>query len=451
MSSNRLRRLVGLAVTVILILAMFAACGPAAPAPGQADPTPAPVGDGNEVKVGFIWPLTGGAASIGQQHDDGARMAIERINAAGGIQSLGGAMMVPVVADTETSPDVGSAQVERLITVEDVVMVVGGYNSGVIFPASAVAQRHGIPFLSMGGVRDAITERGYEWIFRINNTATFDIREMIHGLELIEEQFGLSVETYALVWESTDWGADQARIWNEFAAERGWVNVLDESVPAGQVDMSSLMMRLLAADPCVINVSLYTPEQIVFTRATYAHQVNPRLGIWSVGGGTQDPAFFDAVQPWEYEYLFVQEDWNVTMPFAFDWSAELAAEVQERFGYPLNSFFAQGWTAAKVAAEVLERAGATDPESIRLALVDFEVELGSPINLTGYPRIVFGPDGQNPYSTGTIIQYVDGRQVALYPRRFQVPGHYVVVPIPDNFGERGRNSAPWGTVAGQDD
>ena len=436
------KNLVCLMLAATMLLAFTACVGdPAstAPTPGSV-PADVSVDVSDGVKVGFVWPLTGGGATIGQQHNDGALWAIEEINANGGIKSMGGIPIIPVVADSETQPDIGSSQVERLITKEGVAIVAGCYNSAVTFPASEVAQRYETPFLSQGGVKSEITERGYEWVFRINNKATYDVEEMLRGLDLMEQETGLEVKTYALIYESTDWGTDNARIWKEEADKRGWECVLDEPVTVGQSDMSSQVLKIKAANADVVNVSFYTPEMIVFSKAMTANRVNPPMGIWSVGGGSQDPAFFEAVDAKDYEYHFVQEDWDVSGPLNHPWIAELDEQVFEQKGYRLNSFFAQGWTAAYVAYEALEAAGSADKGAIREALVNMDIENteDTRVILSGYPRIKFDEEGQNTYSTGTIVQYQNGVAVGLSPESNRYPGGKFIAPIPDDFDTRGQ-------------
>ena len=434
--------------SAVLISALLAgslsACVSSKPAegtPGSAALSPASVDSSRGVKVGFVWPLTGGSATIGQQHNDGALMAIEEINANGGIKSMGGKKIVPVTADSETKPDVGASQVERMITKEGVAAVVGCYNSSVSFTASETAQRYKTPFISQGGVKNEITERGYDWIFRVNNKATYDVEEMLKGIDLISKENNVEMKTYALIYESTDWGSDNAKIWKKFADERGWKCVLDEPVTVGTSDMSSQISKIKAANPDVVNVSFYTPEMIVFSKTMTANRVNPRLGVWSVGGGSQDPAYFKAIDPKAYEYNFVQEDWDVSGPLNHQWIKELDEKVRKEKGYQLNSFFAQGWTAAYVAYEAIEKAGSADKEAIRQALQNLDIQNSEDcrVILSGYPRIKFDKDGQNTYSTGTIIQYQNGVGVGLSPESNRAPGAKAIVPIPDDFDTRAKD------------
>jgi len=387
-----------------------------------------------QVKIGFIWPLTGGSSTIGCQHNDGALMAIEEINRNGGVKSLGGAKIVPIVADSQTIPDVGATQAERLIVVEKVPLIVGAYNSSVTFAATEVAERYQTPWISMGAVKDEITERGFKWIFRVNNKATYDMKEMVVAIELFEKETGEKVETIGHLYEATDWGSDAARILRNLAEEKGWKIVVDESVVSGTADMTSQILKIKKANPDVMFVSLYTPEHILFNRTYASYKVYNRLGLWSVGGGAQDPAFYDALPVEAVEYMFVQDDWDSNIVKRYDWAKKLAKEVKERFGYPMNDFFAQGWTAAYVAYMALEKAGSTDKEAIRKALTEIDITDPRAL-LTGYSRVKFDENGQNTYSHGTIAQRQKNEKgeierVVLWPLECRMGDERLIWPIP---------------------
>ncbi|RGY99941.1 ABC transporter substrate-binding protein [Clostridium sp. AM58-1XD] len=225
---------------------------------------------------------------------------------------------------------------------------------------------------------------------------------------------------------------------------------MDEAVTTGTSDMSSQISKIKAANPDVINVSFYTPEMIIFDKALMANKVNPPFGVWSVGGGNQDPAYFDSVDASVYDYHFVQEDWNVSMPYLYDWAGELNEKVKAEKGYGLNSFFAQGWTAAYVAYDALEAAGSSDKGAIRDALAGLELTLNEDDHtlLSGYPGLKFDENGQNTMSTGTMVQYQKGVAIPFSPTSNLLPGYSlddIIVPIPDDFADRGKDAKPWGT------
>ena len=88
-------------------------------APGVLFAQPKPI------KIGLVHPVSGGLAYSGGQGRLGCQLAIDAINAAGGIKSMGGAKLVATFADSQSKPDIGVAETERLITREQVSVMVG--------------------------------------------------------------------------------------------------------------------------------------------------------------------------------------------------------------------------------------------------------------------------------------------------------------------------------------
>lgn len=398
---------------------------------------------GDTIKLGSLWPLTGGSATIGQHHADGAQAAIDEINANGGVISKNGAKIELVLADTQSQPDQASIACERLITEDEVPLIIGAYNSTCCISATETSQKYKVPFLSMGGVATAVTERGYDYVWRINNTVTYDVVEMIKGLDQVLEDLGEDTLTYALIYENSDWGSDNAKIWKEYADERGWECVLDEPVENGQTDMTSQVLKIKESNADVVNVSFYTDDAIVFTNAMYANEVNPRLGVWSVGGGWQDSTFLSTVSPEKYMYNFVQDDWDVSGVQNKEWIKEVAQMCQDTYGYAMDSFFAQGWTAAYVAYYALEAAASLENTDLQEAINNLEIYNSDDERalLSGYTAVIFDEKGQNTFNggptAGTIVQYQGGENdpVALYPTEHSVKGNTAVLPVPD-FSER---------------
>ena len=132
---------------------------------------------GSTVKVGLLQPVSGALAYSGQQGRLGAALAVEEINAAGGIKSMGGAKIEPVVGDAQSTPDGGNAEVEKMNSA-GVSAIVGGYASGICLATTQTAARYELPYIVDVGVTDAIVTRGLNNTFRfgpgfgvITNTA----------------------------------------------------------------------------------------------------------------------------------------------------------------------------------------------------------------------------------------------------------------------------------------
>ena len=120
---------------------------------------------GAGVKLGLLHPVTGALSYSGQQGRIGATMAVEEINAEGGIKSLNGAKIEPVLGDAQSTPDGGTAEVEKMNSAE-VPCIVGGYASSICLAVSQAAARYELPYVVDVGVADSIVTRGLKNTFR---------------------------------------------------------------------------------------------------------------------------------------------------------------------------------------------------------------------------------------------------------------------------------------------
>src|SRR5512144_959121 len=111
---------------------------------------------GGTFKVGVIHPVTGPLAEPGQACRLGAQMAADAINAAGGIKSMGGMKLELVLGDTQTKPDVGRTEAERVIN-QGAHMLMGSFDSGSTAAMVPVAQQRRVPFLVDIAAADPIT------------------------------------------------------------------------------------------------------------------------------------------------------------------------------------------------------------------------------------------------------------------------------------------------------
>ncbi|MBU1275410.1 MAG: ABC transporter substrate-binding protein [Proteobacteria bacterium] len=127
-----------------------------------------PAAAGDALKIGVMYPMSGPLAYTGQQCLRGAEIARDMINEAGGVK---GKKIQFLVGDS-VSPKDAMAEAERLITIEKVPVISGGYSSSNAFAASDVCERHKTVFWITTGVGDPITSRGYKYIFQLNTRAS---------------------------------------------------------------------------------------------------------------------------------------------------------------------------------------------------------------------------------------------------------------------------------------
>ncbi len=388
----------------------------------------------DEVIIGFVLPLSGGSATVGAQTRAGAMIAAEQINNLGGITSLEGAKLKLVFADSQTKPDVGASEAERLIKREKVSVLCGAYNSAVTFPASEVAERYKTPWVVSGSVKDEITERGFTYVFRPNNKAVYDAQEQLEAIKLFTQETGKGPETIGLLYEGTDWGRSHAANIRKLCEKMGYTLVLDEAYPPGQVDFSPQLLKIRAKEPDVIVVALYTPDHIIFSKQYLENKLEIPYGVHSVGAGAEDPAYYEAVPQAAIDYMFVQEDWQIDHLEVMGWARLANRPFRKELGYDLNAYGAQGYSNVWVIYDALERAGSADRDRIRDALADTNITSG-PALITGYQKISFDENGQNVNAHGVISQNQAGKRVTLWPLANRPAGAKVVWPVP-SWSER---------------
>ncbi|MFB3887689.1 MAG: ABC transporter substrate-binding protein [Thermodesulfobacteriota bacterium] len=382
-----------------------------------------------EVKVGNILPLSGPSASVGQQNRYAQDMAIEEINAAGGIKSLRGAKITMLYADSESKPEKGVAEAERLINTEKVHILTGCWNSAVTYPTTAVAERYGIPFIVPVSVADKITEQGFKTVFRIAAKDGWWTRDQFAFLSDLQKEFNAKVSTLAFVYENGDWGKGFANEWKKLAEKGNYKVVMDEPYPSTQTDMSPLVQKIKRANPDVLLLVSNAADAILITNTMTEYKVKPKAIIAS-GGGHADPSFLTATGK-NARYMFDIVEWetDVNKPGA----KEINQKFKAKYGYNLAGESVDAYIAMYVMADALERAKSLDPKAIRDALAKTKLTKG-PAMIAAYNAIEFDQTGQNKYAALVMVQINDiGKgmeRITVWPKGARRAAYKPVFPIP---------------------
>jgi len=400
-----------------------------------------------EIAIGENLPLSGTSASQGIQLRTGSEIAADEINAAGGIKALGGAKIKLVFADSKSTPDGGAAEEERLITTQNVAMILGCYQSNVTFPATEVAQRYKTPHLVNVAVKNEITERGYDYVFRDFNKASYDVREMIEGAKLFSEETGKAPTNVGFFYEGSDWGRSTHDYMAKLYPEAGYKVLFDEAYPSGQSTFSSQLVKIKAANLDMLVIAMYTPDHIIFSKELMGQKLYFPYGLWSVGAGSEDPTFYKAVPQAAVDYMFVQEDGDIlanTRPYY----ARINDKAKPKLGYDLNTYVLAGYGTIWVAKDALERTKydadiAKFRSNLRDALAATKITEADckdkqtaggkeycPALVRGIQEVSFDKDGQNTHSHGQISENLGGVRVPLAPMAVRMEGKKPVWPVP---------------------
>src|SRR5574341_633299 len=148
------------------------------------------------IKIGAVHPVTGPLAEVGQSMRLGAQLAVDHVNAAGGIKSMGGAKLALVLGDTQTKPDVAVSETQRVIN-DGAVAITGPFHSGHAMAMVPIVQQRRVPLLIDIAAADAITlnvarsvkegQQKVQYVYRLFPTTTlFGHRAVIFMNEIFK-------------------------------------------------------------------------------------------------------------------------------------------------------------------------------------------------------------------------------------------------------------------------
>lgn len=417
MLRRRNTKVIGLLVVMVMLFSLVAGCG------GDKNTS-----DVAEIKIGNIIPLSGSAAPLGKIGQEARNMAVEEINAAGGIESMGGAKIKMIYADSKGDPAVGVSEAERLITHEEVALLTGTYQSGVAMPSTEVAERYGVPFVVPVPSEDMITERGFKNVFRVAEKTSWRNRDQVTFIQEMAAKFDTPVKTIALIYENTSWGQGAVRAWEQYIPEAGMEIVLKEPYPTNSSDLTPVVLKAKNLNPDIIMMVSYVSDAALLTNTFAEHNVVPKAFI-GTSGGFADPAYFDLTGD-KCEYYFDISTWepDVNRPY----SAEVNKAFEEKYGYAMNAEAVKAYASMYIIKDALERAGSTDPEALRKAFSETNITEG-PTQMYA-SEIVFDETGQMVNAPLVISQYrkVDGKmeRVSVWPEAEARPGMEIVWPYP---------------------
>ena len=408
-----------LCVLLIVASLLMGACGGgAAPttAPTQAAPTEPPQAAGGTVRIGAMYPLTGDLAKLGEENKNGLELAIEEINAAGGIKSLGGAKIELVWADSQGKPEVGISEVTRLAQQANVLAIIGAYQSGVTVPSTQEAERLATSFVVSMAVSDKITERGFKYTFRICPKASWYAKDQVTFLKDLKDLAGLDIKKVALLHEDTDFGESTAAGQIKYLAEAGMEMVLEVKYPASAADLTTEVSKVKAASPDAVLTVTYLNDSVLIAQAREALGMT-NIPFIDAAGGTVDPEFIKQLGA-TAEGWFTEIEYTKYAAGAED----LNNRYKAKYGDDITGNGAYAYQAGWVIADALERAGKADREALREALAKTDMKKG-PNMVLPTDRIFFDKDGQNPNAPLFIVQVQNGELIPVWP------GAYAAAPV----------------------
>lgn len=327
-------------VAVLFVFGVFGCAQDAAPEDEEGD-----------VLIGIMVPVTGSEAADGIDMENAAKLAVEEINAAGGVL---GRMIVTTTGDDECDPSKATAAASKLIS-EEVVAVVGGYCSGATLPTLTLYGDAGIPFVIAAANATSLIDENPGWAFMINSTGDAQAAKAVEWFK------NLGVESIALVDDGSAFSVDlKDQTKSQWEAE-GYAVLAEDRVETGTQDFSAVVTRIMAANPDAV---YWTAYQGLGSLLIKQLRENGYEGVIMVGDGSSAQELIDLAGA-DAEGVYC------TAPPVVDFLPAAQSFIEgynNSFPREPGAYAGLMYDATYLLVDAIERAGSFDGEAVKAAL-----------------------------------------------------------------------------------
>ena len=379
--------------TAVLSLTLFGCPPKTGETTGTGSGGPA----GGEILVGEYGSLSGPQATFGQSTHQGIMIAIDEINAAGGVN---GRRLKVLTEDDQSRQDEAATAVTKLISQNNVVAVLGEVASSASIAAAPICQQNKVPMITPSSTNEEVTKKG-DYIFRMCFIDNYQGEQLAVFIAQPKEQQGLGAKRIAvLIDNKSDYSTGLAKVIEQKFTQLGGQIVARASYANGDSDFKSQLTAVKAANPEVLVVpGYYTDIGQIAIQARDLGMTQPLVG----GDGWESPKLIEiggkALEGCFYSNHYFAEDPDPAV-------RQFVEKYKQRHGQTPDSLAALGYDAAKVLADAIKRAGTTDGPALRDAIAATK---GFP-GVTG--TINLGPD-RNPYGKKMVIVEIKNGQLTL--------------------------------------
>ncbi|MCC6232231.1 MAG: ABC transporter substrate-binding protein [Verrucomicrobiales bacterium] len=322
----------------------------------------AAAGSGATIKVGEYASMTGKEATFGQSSHGGTLLAVEEVNAAGGVL---GKKLELITEDTQSKAGEPATVVRKLITRDQVIAVLGEVASSRSLEAAPIAQQFKVPMISPSSTNPKVTEVG-DYVFRVCFIDPFQ------GTVMANFAWNtLKVRKVAVLTDvKSDYSLGLAQYFKQRFEQLGGKMVIDQSFSGGDKDFKAQLTAIKAAGPDGLFIPAYYTDVGLIARQAKELGINfPLFG----GDGWESPKLIElggeAVEGKFYSTHYSPEDPSAAVK-------EFVKRYQARFkGEAPDAMAALGYDSVMVLVDAIKRAGGTDGPKLRDALAatrDFE-------------------------------------------------------------------------------
>lgn len=367
-----------------------------------------------EVKIAMLVPLSGPWARSGLLEQMGARMAVDDVNAAGGIKSLGGAKLKLMEFDCGDSAEKAKDAAQRMVAQEpDLAGGFGCWNSGFTLAATEVTERADLPWLTLS-YSDLITNRGFKYVFQSSPTADSQAEELLPiVVDLATKASGQRPTKVGIVGSSNPAVISFLKpIRDHVLKNLGLTAVTDEIFTPPLADATTIVQKLRSGKPDFVLVQSDNvgDDKLLLEKFAEYGLTAKKMPLVGGGGHWLVPELIKLTAPENLEGLIIG---------LADWPGKAVADIDKRFiertkepWFGHDSIFA--YAHVMILKEAIERGASADRHKVAATLRAIDITDG-PALLFPDGRLAYDEKGRRKGAKICMVQYQNGRPVPVYP------------------------------------
>jgi branched-chain amino acid transport system substrate-binding protein len=357
-------------------------------------------------------PLTGSNAKFGEIEKNAYEIAMEEINAKGGIK---GKKVALEFEDSQGKPEVSRSIAEKLIDVKKQPVLFGEYSSASSKAIAPVAEERKVPYMVVTGATDDITQQNYKYVFRMNPTNAYYASGMMSFLQQV-----VKPTTMAILYESSDFGTSGADEMVTQCKKTGIKVLIQEKYEKGAVDFRPILSKVKAANPDVIYMVSYVMDASLLMKQIKELRIDARLFAGGAAGFAI-PEFTQNAKD-AAEYVVTATLWSPQVNYP---GSKAFAEKYKKMHKDYPSYHgAEAYSALYIIKDVLERAKTWTPDDIRVAMKATTM-------VTAFGPIKFedkeGYYNQNFMDT-LVMQVINGQHETIWPQNYASKKYNYPIP-----------------------
>ncbi len=362
--------------------------------------------EGDTVYLGAAISLTGKYSTNGAHTRKGYDLAVDQINAAGGVTVDGMSYKLGIIYyDDESTPARGAQLAERLIQQDGVQFILGPYSSGLTRAMAPITEKYGIPMVEANGASISLFQEGYKYLFAVLSTT----EQYLQGAVALAAETAGDDQTLrvGLAMENDPFSQDVRAGVIADAERLGMRIVIDDKLPPELNDMSATLAKVRALRPDLLVVSGHAKGAALAIRQIADSRIDiPMLALTHCDAAQVIEKFAEKA-----EFALCASQWAPGLSYSddlFGSARDFADLFEATFDYAPPYQSAESAAAVMVFADAFERAGSFDPAVVRDALAETDM-------MTFYGGINFDDAGRNVAKPMVLFQIQDGEYRVVYP------------------------------------